>query len=129
MQLAIARAYVALDAAILQPVPIASGHTLDDGLIHAQAKFLAILYLGIWGADEDEATVERGSRAMKIRPPAAAGLFYAGDPRRLQATVSDLLGAVQRSASVVPNALIAPHAGYVYSGPLSAQPFPILRAL
>jgi hypothetical protein len=96
-------------------------------LIHAQATFLAILYLGIWGAGEDEATVERGSRAMKIRPPAAAGLFYAGDPRRLQATVSDLLGAVKRSASVVPKALIAPHAGYVYSGPVAAEAFAMLR--
>src|SRR5207245_11780839 len=38
MQLAIARTYVALDAAILQPVPIAAGHTRDGGLIHAQAR-------------------------------------------------------------------------------------------
>ena len=67
--------------------------------------------------------VEPGSRATKIRPPAAAGLFYAGDPRRLQATVSELLGSVPRSANVMPKALIAPHAGYVYSGRVAAQAF------
>src|SRR5438876_8593015 len=129
MQLAIARAYVALDTAILQPMPIAAGHTLDGGLIHAQARVnsAAILYLGIWGAGEDEAMVEPGSSATKIRPPAAAGLFYAGDPLRLQATVSELLGSVPRSANVMPKALIAPHAGYVYSGRVAAQAFATLR--
>ena len=70
--------------------------------------------------------VEPGSRAVKIRPPAAAGLFYAGDPRRLQATVSELLGSVPRSTNVMPKALIAPHAGYVYSGRVAAQAFATL---
>ena len=70
--------------------------------------------------------VEPGSRATKIRPPAAAGLFYAGDPRRLQATVSELLGSVPRSTNVMPMALIAPHAGYVYSGRVAAQAFATL---
>ena len=68
-----------------------------------------------------------GSHGTKIRPPAAAGLFYAADPRRLQATVSELLGAVEPSAGVLPKALIAPHAGYVYSGAVAAQAFATLR--
>ena len=63
---------------------------------------------------------------MKIRPPAAAGLFYAGDARRLQASVSELLGAAKPSAAVVPKALIAPHAGYVYSGAVAAEAFATL---
>src|SRR5215467_16296082 len=70
---------------------------------------------------------ERGTQTMKIRPPAAAGLFYAGDARRLQASVSELLGAVKPSAAVVPKALIAPHAGYVYSGRVAAEGFATLR--
>src|SRR6516164_7023272 len=37
MQLAIARAQVALDAPVLQSMPIAARHTLDDRLIHVQA--------------------------------------------------------------------------------------------
>ena len=63
---------------------------------------------------------------MKIRTPAAAGLFYAGDPRRLRASVSELLGAAKPSASVVPKALIAPHAGYIYSGAVAAEAFATL---
>src|SRR5262249_48814554 len=70
---------------------------------------------------------ERGTQAMKIRPPAAAGLFYAGDSRRLQATVSGLVRAVQPSDCVVAKALIAPHAGYVYSGRVAAEGFATLR--
>jgi MEMO1 family protein len=56
-----------------------------------------------------------------------AGLFYAGDRRRLQADVSELLGAVKSPAGILPKALIAPHAGYVYSGPVAAQAFATLR--
>jgi AmmeMemoRadiSam system protein B len=92
-------------------------------LMPAQAR--AILYRNIWGAGSDEATVV--SYGTKIRPPAAAGLFYAGDPRRLRSTVSELLGAVEPSAGVLPKALIAPHAGYVYSGAVAAQAFATLR--
>jgi AmmeMemoRadiSam system protein B len=72
--------------------------------------------------------VERGSQGTKIRPPAAAGLFYAGHPHRLQTTVSELLGEVQPAAKVLPKALIAPHAGYVYSGGVAAKAFATLRA-
>jgi hypothetical protein len=65
---------------------------------------------------------------MKIRPPAAAGLFYAAHPDRLQTTVSELLGEFAPSAKALPKALIAPHAGYVYSGRVAAEAFATLRA-
>jgi AmmeMemoRadiSam system protein B len=71
--------------------------------------------------------VERGLQRTKIRPPAAAGLFYAESPHRLQATVSELLSEVQPAAKVLPKALIAPHAGYVYSGGVAAKAFATLR--
>ena len=67
------------------------------------------------------------SQRTKIRPPAVAGLFYAGDARRLQATVSDLLAQVPASTKTPPKALIAPHAGYVYSGGVAATAFATLR--
>src|SRR2546423_15262500 len=70
----------------------------------------------IWEAHGGEATVEPNSQRTRVRPPAAAGLFYAGDPRRLQANVAELIEAVEASGGVPPKALIAPHAGYVYSG-------------
>jgi len=72
--------------------------------------------------------VEPNSQRPKVRPPAAAGLFYASDPDRLRASVAELIGAVEASASVAPKALIAPHAGYVYSGSVAAEAFARLRA-
>jgi AmmeMemoRadiSam system protein B len=64
---------------------------------------------------------------MKVRPPAVAGLFYAGNPKQLQAEVAELLAEAPASASASPKALIAPHAGYVYSGHVAATAFAALR--
>ncbi len=66
-------------------------------------------------------------RSARTRPTAAAGLFYPGDPGRLQTHVQDLLGGVAASANVMPKALIAPHAGYVYSGRVAGAAFAKLR--
>lgn len=68
-----------------------------------------------------------GLRGMRVRPPAVAGRFYAGDPDRLKTQVSDLFGNVAASSNVIPKALIAPHAGYVYSGRVAAAAFATLR--
>ena len=71
--------------------------------------------------------MEPHAQRSKIRPPAVAGLFYAGERRLLEASVAELLGAVTSPAGILPKALIAPHAGYVYSGPVAAQAFATLR--
>ena len=71
--------------------------------------------------------MEPNSQRPKVRPPAAAGLFYASDPDRLRASVAELIGAVEASAGVASKALIAPHAGYVYSGSVAAEAFARLR--
>src|ERR1700746_3800845 len=101
MQLAVARAQVALDATVLQSMPVAARHALDDRLIHVQAgvNSCAILYLKMWIAGEVEATVEKASQRTKIRPPAAAGLFYAGHRQRLQAAVFEFLREAAVSAN------------------------------
>ena len=62
-----------------------------------------------------------------VRQPAVAGLFYPGDPRQLSTMVDELLDAAP-SASTQPRALIAPHAGYIYSGPIAASAYCQLRA-
>jgi AmmeMemoRadiSam system protein B len=54
----------------------------------------------------------------RVRQPAVAGLFYPADPRELRATVRRTLAAA-KAAGPVPKAIIAPHAGYVYSGPIA----------
>jgi AmmeMemoRadiSam system protein B len=64
-----------------------------------------------------------------VRPAAVAGMFYPGAPRALEASVRALLGAapppatVAADAAVWPKALIVPHAGYVYSGPIAASAY------
>jgi AmmeMemoRadiSam system protein B len=63
----------------------------------------------------------------KIRPAAVAGSFYPGDPARLDAEVARLLSQVPPSGGASPKALIAPHAGYVYSGAVAATAFAQLR--
>jgi hypothetical protein len=54
-----------------------------------------------------------------VRPPAAAGQFYEADPARLRAQVEAHLAAAG-DVAVAPRALVLPHAGHVYSGPIAA---------
>lgn len=61
-----------------------------------------------------------------MRSPAVAGMFYSDDPAELRDDVDRLLGAVRPGSGAsggAPRALIAPHAGYVYSGPVAARAF------
>lgn len=67
---------------------------------------------------------------MRIREPAVAGLFYPSDEAALRQEVRRLLAAADdRQASVRPKALIVPHAGYVYSGPVAARAYQLLAPL
>src|SRR5437762_13087890 len=56
-----------------------------------------------------------------IRAPAVAGSFYPENPEELASEVSRLLAQAPRGAQ--PKAFIAPHAGYIYSGPVAASIF------
>jgi AmmeMemoRadiSam system protein B/AmmeMemoRadiSam system protein A len=65
-----------------------------------------------------------------IRPAAVAGLFYPDNPVELKHAVTDLLSNVKPgAASPVPKALIVPHAGYIYSGPVAASAYARLGEL
>lgn len=57
-----------------------------------------------------------------IRPAAVAGLFYPAEPQNLAATVESLLDRTTRPAHP-PKALIVPHAGYAYSGPVAGRAY------
>ncbi len=80
----------------------------------------------------------------RVRPPAVAGRFYPGDRAELEAAVRGYLSAVKVPAVKVPavkesavearddaaveagstpKAVIAPHAGYIYSGPIAASAY------
>jgi len=62
-----------------------------------------------------------------IRTPAVAGQFYSGNAEELNATVATLLAEAQDIHLPAPKALIVPHAGYVYSGPVAASAYAPLR--
>lgn len=62
-----------------------------------------------------------------IRNPAVSGLFYPGDASELSASIQTLLDQVEPPPGPAPKALIAPHAGYVYSGPVAATAYARLR--
>lgn len=69
-----------------------------------------------------------------VRRPAVAGRFYPADPAVLTATVDELLAAARDDASahdaaaVPPKAVVAPHAGYVYSGAVAARAYARVEA-
>ena len=80
------------------------------------------------------------SRAVQdVRDPAVAGSFYPSDPQELRAAVRGHLAAAEEArlplpepspaggARSYPKAIIAPHAGYQYSGPVAAAAYVLLR--
>jgi AmmeMemoRadiSam system protein B len=61
---------------------------------------------------------------VRVRPPAVAGRFYPADPGELRDLVDRLLGEVRGPRRPVrPAALVAPHAGYRYSGAVAATAY------
>ena len=63
---------------------------------------------------------------MTVRQPAVAGAFYPDDPEILQTVVHNLLQDVDHR-DLSPKALIVPHAGYIYSGPIAASAYHLLE--
>jgi AmmeMemoRadiSam system protein B len=62
----------------------------------------------------------------KIRPAAVAGLFYPADPVQLHNDIQAMLAVTEQTGSV-PKALIVPHAGYIFSGPVAASAYAQLK--
>jgi MEMO1 family protein len=64
-----------------------------------------------------------------VRPPAVAGAFYPREAGELKSAVEELLrGPAGDGERPAPKAVIAPHAGYVYSGPIAGSAFRTLAA-
>jgi AmmeMemoRadiSam system protein B len=59
-----------------------------------------------------------------VRPAAVAGRFYPSDPAELRVMVDGFLARVSlEEVERAPKALIVPHAGYPYSGPIAASAY------
>jgi AmmeMemoRadiSam system protein B len=64
-----------------------------------------------------------------LRSPAAAGTFYPRSSKTLRQTVDGLLAHIKVEERVSLCGIIAPHAGYAYSGLVAAHAFACLRPL
>ena len=83
---------------------------------------LQVLLVGI--VESQEVVKEENKMGQKIREPGFAGSWYPGDPATLRKAVSGYINNASKaeiSGKIV--MLIAPHAGYVYSGPVAGYSF------
>ncbi len=65
----------------------------------------------------------------RIRPAAMAGSFYPGESSVLAAEVGGYLGDASGAGHAAPKAIIAPHAGYMYSGAIAGSIYARLAPL
>ena len=73
--------------------------------------------------------LRRDSDKSSVRPPAVAGLFYPENANELRHDVSGYITECSPRTEVAarPKALIVPHAGYRYSGPIAGVAYRRLR--
>ena len=66
------------------------------------------------------------SKNPAVRLPAVAGQFYPESPEELRTMVDGFLVAAKKVSDKIPKAIIAPHAGYPYSGPIAGAAYACL---
>ncbi len=67
---------------------------------------------------------------QNLRPAAVAGLFYPGEAEALLHDLRALLDTAHTNPLPGPlKAMIVPHAGYIYSGPVAASAYALLQPL
>lgn len=67
---------------------------------------------------------------MTVRPPAVAGRFYPGLEATLRRDVRSYFDEGRGPSDTdIPRAVIAPHAGFVYSGPVAGSAFRLVEPL
>lgn len=59
----------------------------------------------------------------RVRQPAVAGQFYPGTAQELEQQVDGLLAQAEEPEGEVPKAVIAPHAGFMFSGAVAATAY------
>jgi len=69
---------------------------------------------------------------IQIRHPAVAGMFYPANEAVLKKDIHSYLDENTKSmdvSKIIPKAIVVPHAGYVYSGPIAASAYKLLIPL
>jgi MEMO1 family protein len=73
-------------------------------------------------------TISTNQRQLSIRPPAVAGSFYPQNASQLNELLEDYL--TNSDVDITPpKAIIAPHAGYIYSGQVAANVYKNIEKL
>jgi len=73
------------------------------------------------------AWLHTGTADVRVRSPAVAGRFYPGDRGALRAAVAEYVDGASAAHcaadTTAPKAIIGPHAGYMYSGPIAGSAY------
>ncbi|MCH9769588.1 MAG: AmmeMemoRadiSam system protein B, partial [Gammaproteobacteria bacterium] len=64
---------------------------------------------------------------MQTKPAEVAGMFYPAEVRVLKQIIADCLSKANTDNTTLPKVIIAPHAGYIYSGEIAANAYSILK--
>ena len=89
---------------------------------------LLIAILAIAALQHVRAADPQNVRQENVRQAAVAGGFYPADPKALSAMMDDMLAHASRPAINGPIlAVVAPHAGYQFSGPVAAYTYAALK--
>ena len=91
------------------------------------SRFLLILFSTLAAALFFCVESAGAGTASKVRPPAVAGSFYPADPKGLARIVDGFLDRAAPAVSGDVVGLVAPHAGYIYSGPVAAWSYASLK--
>lgn len=60
---------------------------------------------------------------MSVRAPVVAGTFYPASSAKLQSEIASLFGVRPTKRRIPAKGILAPHAGYIYSGAVAAQSY------
>jgi len=74
-------------------------------------------------------TTRRKDVDGRVRAPAVAGTFYPRNALELRSAVHGYVASARCGNASLPKAIISPHAGYMYSGPIAGSAFCTLSPL
>jgi AmmeMemoRadiSam system protein B len=83
----------------------------------------------LWSSRLSSRSKHMTHSTQQIRPAAVAGMFYPGSSSALARDLQQMLSHTPPASGLRPKAIIAPHAGYVYSGPVAASVYAPLADL
>lgn len=90
-------------------------------------KLTQVLWLTAAAVSVIQCQSGQTNASAKIRPPAVAGQFYSDNPEKLRSALNYYLDQAIPDLGCDPQIIIVPHAGYIYSGQITADAFSQIR--